>query len=362
MAVQTFVRRRPDRTPWPPDHEHETGAICGIIQRLWAAFNHERGLYAALVNLDRPSADLVIINERGIGVIELKHSEGKITSDGSVWYNNGKQINAGTRSDINNPREQVLAYAGTLRSILAPQLAKWWGISESDAFHQLNVQTAVCFTNSAVQFDEAKPSLEKEAQLARRRWSVFSILKPAEIPEWALRLSFGMKRGREASFAPYTLTPAQMLELAIHTFPLTEWTEIRELMPDGKPYGYLLLMDEGQVVRHYPLKVVETTIGRDSSRCDIEIPETYSKASRQHAQLIRIASHIFIKDLGSSRGTFVDGQRITELTLLRTGQRLTFGGPEAGAGVCELRFTTTLPKELASDSTVIITAGNKNVQ
>jgi len=356
MAVQAFVSRRADGTPWPPDHEHETGATCGIIQRLWAAFHHERVFYAAIVNLHRPSADLVLVNDRGLGILELKHSSGVITSRDGVWYADDDPIKAGTRTDIKNPREQVQAYAKTIRSIIAPELANWWKIPEADVFRQINVQTAVCFTNRDAQIATSRADLEREAQTIRRPWEVFSILTPAEIPEWALRLSFGMKQGREANFAPYMLNAAQIFDLATRTFQVTEWTEIRELMPDGQPYAYLLLMHEGGWVRHFPLKDVETTIGRDSAKCTVPIPETYSKASRMQARVIRVAGYVFIEDLGSSRGTFVNGVRVERLTRLKAGQRLTFGGAQPGLGVCELRFSSTLPDDLAADSTVLATS------
>lgn len=355
MAVQSFVSRRSDGTLWPPDHEHETGATCGIVQRLWSAFHHERVLYAALVNLHRPSADLVLINNRGIGIVEMKHSAGVITSRDGVWYAGVEPIKAGTRSDIKNPREQVQAYAKTIRSIIAPELANWWKLPEADVFRQINVQTAVCFTNRDAQISAARADLEREAQAIRRPWEVFSILTPAEIAEWALRLSFGMQQGREADFAPYMLNGAQIHALATQTFQLTEWSEIRELMPDGQPYGYLLLMHEGRWTRYFPLKEIVTTIGRDSARCDLPIPETYSKASRIQARITRVAGYAFIEDVGSSRGTFVNGVRVDESVRLKSGQNITFGGTEPGSGVCELRYTTKLPDDLTADSTMMVT-------
>jgi hypothetical protein len=355
MAVQAFVSRRSDGTPWPPDHEHETGATCGIIQRLWAAFHHERVLYAALVNLHRPSADLVIVNDRGIGIVEMKHSSGVITSRDGVWHADDDPIKAGTRSDIKNPHEQVQAYAKTIRSIIAPELAAWWKLPEADVFRQINVQTAVCFTNRDAQIAATRADLEREAQTIRRPWEVFSILTPAEIPEWALRLSFGMKQGREADFAPYTLNGAQIYTLATRTFQVTEWSEIRELMPDGQPYGYLLLMHEGRETRYFPLKAIETTIGRDSAKCDLPIPELYGKASRMQARITRVAGYVWIEDLGSSRGTFVNGARVERLTRIKAGQRLTFGGAEAGDGICTLHFATKLPDNLTAESTMMQT-------
>ncbi|MFL5804839.1 MAG: FHA domain-containing protein [Roseiflexaceae bacterium] len=312
-------------------------------------------LYAALINLHQPSADFVLINDRGVGVLELKHSAGKITSRDGVWYAGEEPIKAGTRTDIKNPHSQVQAYTKTIRSTIARELANWWGIPDPEVFRQINVQTAVCFTNHEAQIDDTRADIEREAQANRRPWEVFSILKPTDIPAWALRLSFGMQRGRDAHYAPYTLQPTQMVDLATRVFHVAEWTEIRGLMPEGQPYAYLLLKEEGRWVQYFALKAVETTIGRNSARCDIQIPATYGSASRVQARLIRVAGQLFIEDLGSSQGTFVDGTRIERRTQLKAGLYITLGGAQPGPGICELHVTTTLPDELIDGLTELAT-------
>jgi len=50
------------------------------------------------------------------------------------------------------------------------------------------------------------------------------------------------------------------------------------------------------------------TIGRDNS-CDITVP--VSHLSRQHAQLTVAGSYMVVKDMGSTNGTFLNGERIT---------------------------------------------------
>ena len=47
--------------------------------------------------------------------------------------------------------------------------------------------------------------------------------------------------------------------------------------------------------------------------------------SRQHARLVIEGSQVFLEDLGSSNGTFIDGQAITELTPLPPGTRAQLG-------------------------------------
>ena len=60
------------------------------------------------------------------------------------------------------------------------------------------------------------------------------------------------------------------------------------------------------------------TIGR-SSKCDIVISDP--RASREHARIVQRDKSWVIADLGTSNGTFVDGQRITEAEL-RDGGRI----------------------------------------
>jgi predicted component of type VI protein secretion system len=66
----------------------------------------------------------------------------------------------------------------------------------------------------------------------------------------------------------------------------------------------------------------EATIGRDiSNRIVINDPEV----SRRHARLTLQASGYVIEDLGSTNGTFVDGQRLMGPHLLRPGQTIMLG-------------------------------------
>ncbi len=62
------------------------------------------------------------------------------------------------------------------------------------------------------------------------------------------------------------------------------------------------------------------TIGRDSS-CDISIPVEH--LSRKHAELTLQDGKLFVTDLGSSNGTFVNGNRVTRIEL-HPGDKLKF--------------------------------------
>jgi predicted component of type VI protein secretion system len=64
-----------------------------------------------------------------------------------------------------------------------------------------------------------------------------------------------------------------------------------------------------------------TTIGRED--CDITIPDP--EMSRRQAQVLRDGDAVVIEDLGSTNGTFVNGQRITGRQTLENGDEVRFG-------------------------------------
>jgi predicted component of type VI protein secretion system len=72
----------------------------------------------------------------------------------------------------------------------------------------------------------------------------------------------------------------------------------------------------------YELSDDELTIGRDiSNNIVINDPEV----SRRHARLTTQAGTYVIEDLGSTNGTFVDGQRLMGPHTLRSGETIMFG-------------------------------------
>jgi serine phosphatase RsbU (regulator of sigma subunit) len=82
-----------------------------------------------------------------------------------------------------------------------------------------------------------------------------------------------------------------------------------------------LLIVVGGVQTHYMLAKPVVTIGRRQDR-DIVIAEP--RVSRNHAQIERRGTDYFILDLGSSHGTFVNGEA-TQHRCLRSGDRIELG-------------------------------------
>ncbi|MET9880694.1 FHA domain-containing protein [Actinacidiphila glaucinigra] len=63
-----------------------------------------------------------------------------------------------------------------------------------------------------------------------------------------------------------------------------------------------------------------TLLGRDAPDCS-HVPglSALDQISRDHAELYWLSGHLFIRDTGSSNGTYVDGERITAPTRLWPG-------------------------------------------
>ena len=83
----------------------------------------------------------------------------------------------------------------------------------------------------------------------------------------------------------------------------------------------LVFLSAGLNGRTYDLKVEKTTVGRVSDNA-FEIPE--ASVSSHHAEIILRGDDVVIRDLDSTNGTFINGEKITEAPL-KPGQTLRFG-------------------------------------
>lgn len=104
--------------------------------------------------------------------------------------------------------------------------------------------------------------------------------------------------------------------------------EITHLGDDAKarelPDGLVVLLrviEGAEVGRGYPIHKLPVTIGRDAL-CDISI--TDGRLSRQHAMVFFYSPNFFIKDLGSTNGTFLNDKRIKQ-EVLHNGAHIKIG-------------------------------------
>ena len=115
----------------------------------------------------------------------------------------------------------------------------------------------------------------------------------------------------------------------------------------------LVLLSEGYTGRTYELKAETTTVGRVSDNA-FEIPE--ASVSSHHAELVLRGQDVLVRDLGSTNGSFINGERITE-ALLKSGQILRLG-------TIDMRLETAAPAaaakgKVALDQTRVIPQGIK---
>jgi pSer/pThr/pTyr-binding forkhead associated (FHA) protein len=121
----------------------------------------------------------------------------------------------------------------------------------------------------------------------------------------------------------------------------------------------LVLLSEGLTGKTFELKPELTTVGRLPDNA-LQIPE--ASVSSHHAEIQLRGSDLFVKDLGSTNGTFINGEKINEGTvkpgqILRLGMvdmRLETGDAHASA-VDKKRLmeqTRVLPKGVAPDQLI----------
>jgi pSer/pThr/pTyr-binding forkhead associated (FHA) protein len=94
----------------------------------------------------------------------------------------------------------------------------------------------------------------------------------------------------------------------------------------------LVLLSAGMTGRTHELKGQKTTIGRVEDN-QFQIPEP--SVSSHHCEVLLRGNDVVVKDLDSTNGTFINGERVTE-TVIKPGQILRLGQ-------IEMRLETDAP-------------------
>jgi hypothetical protein len=86
----------------------------------------------------------------------------------------------------------------------------------------------------------------------------------------------------------------------------------------------LVILNQGMTGRSFELNAERTTVGRVE---DNTFQITDPSVSSHHAEILLQGTEIRVRDLNSTNGTFLNGDRITEV-VLKPGQMLRFGQVE----------------------------------
>src|SRR4026207_845788 len=114
----------------------------------------------------------------------------------------------------------------------------------------------------------------------------------------------------------------------------------------------LVLLSEGLTGRTFDLKSARTTVGRVPDN-DFQIGE--GSVSSHHAEILLQGKDVLIKDLDSTNGTFINGERITD-GVLKPGQILRLGMIEMRLEAGDVAPAST---KKVLDKTLVIPQGVK---
>ncbi len=98
-----------------------------------------------------------------------------------------------------------------------------------------------------------------------------------------------------------------------------------------------------------------TIVGRSAKLCDLVVDQT--SISKQHCVLVKTDGLLYLRDLGSTNGTRVNGQRVVRGALL-PGDKLSFSGvtfrvhlgPDKGPSVVTVNGATEMIPIVDADS------------
>ena len=125
----------------------------------------------------------------------------------------------------------------------------------------------------------------------------------------------------------------------------------------------LVILNQGMAGRTFDLNVERTTVGRvEENTFQIADPSVSSR----HAEVILRGEEILIRDIGSTNGTFINNDKITE-QILKPGQTLRFGQVElkiddgkpvtVPSGAPAAPLPTPPPAKKQIDATLVIPRG-----
>ena len=114
--------------------------------------------------------------------------------------------------------------------------------------------------------------------------------------------------------APAPATPA--------TRPSRNWGGSNRSGGNGKAGGRLRVIEPAETKGQTYDLADELTVGR-AGGCQITLDDTY--VSQLHARLFRRDGQLYVEDLGSTNGTYLNRKKVTAPIAIRKGDRLQIG-------------------------------------
>jgi hypothetical protein len=347
MPVELYVGKDPQGRPWAPDFTHEMDAAIRIAGKAWRAFHAGKELFLLVFNLHSPNIDILVISERGIGLVEMKGHHGKITVEAEgAWFADGQRM-AGYKvvpgrelspASYLNPHSQVQGHGDRLHEMLIPIIREDYPDLTPGKRRNLRMQTCVCFTNPEADLSEIKKILSGWNRERLRPWeSDFCVASPEEIPEWISALRFEVKLTDAPPYFPFRLDPARQRSLLMRLFAVERWKNMERMLPVNR-FGKLQQLRGDHTVASYSLWEEETFLGRDPLKCTIVAPEQCTKVSRIHAVIRREIEGIILQDLDSHNGTYLNGTRISGKVVLQDKVSFILGGTGNSDKECSYTF------------------------
>ncbi|MBN1439220.1 MAG: FHA domain-containing protein [Anaerolineales bacterium] len=361
MTVELFTGKDPQGRIWEPDFSHEVHAAIRMIGKAWRAFHAAPELYLLAFNLHSPNIDMLVISERGIGLLEMKGHRGAIRiNPEDHWLADGQKMlgfkpfpgrERPASSSYLNPHDQVQGHGERFMERFLPVVREQYPELTRGKRRGLRLQTCVCFTNPEADLAEIRKVAPEWSRGRLRSWeSDFSVISADEVPEWISTLRFEVKQVDSPPYYPFRLTPAKMRPLLLALFSVERWKSVERILPVHR-YGQLRQISEGRTAATYSLWEEETFLGRDPLKCTIVVPQHYTRVSRVHAVIRREADEIILEDLDSHNGTYLDGRRITGKAVLREGMAVSLGGRGQSQKECRYEFHRTGDAQEEMDTT-----------
>ncbi|MBE2221373.1 MAG: FHA domain-containing protein [Anaerolineae bacterium] len=122
------------------------------------------------------------------------------------------------------------------------------------------------------------------------------------------------------------LTPEDIQRLATDVLHAKPWDEMGKLL--NKKMGTLCIHEPGKPIIHYPLYCFqEFALGRSSTIEGHVVSEQYDLVSGTHAQIVTDYNKVYVQDLNSTNGTYVNKNQIGDKEIeISPSDRIYLGG------------------------------------